>query len=155
MANPITLPRGAEAAAASAPGLRTRMRRGLWGYIFVSPWILIYAVFGLYPLLLSFYLTFFTYSFVRPEDYVFVGIGNWIQGLMDPLFWKSISNILYNQVIFIALTNIIGLATALLLYKVVFAGRIFRTIYFMPVITSVVVLMAIGGYLAGPEGPVQ
>ena len=131
------------------------MRRGLWGYIFVSPWILIYTAFGLYPLLLSFYLTFFTYSFVRPEDYVFVGIGNWIQGIMDPLFWKSMVNILYNQVIFIALTNIIGLATALLLYKVVFGGRIFRTIYFMPVITSVVVLMAIGGYLAGPEGPVQ
>ncbi len=155
MANPITLSRGAGAAAAGGTNLRTRMRRGLWGYIFVSPWILIYAVFGLYPLLLSFYLTFFTYSFVRPEDYVFVGIGNWIQGLMDPLFWKSIVNILYNQVIFIALTNIIGIATALLLYKVVFAGRIFRTIYFMPVITSVVVLMAIGNYLTSPEGPVQ
>jgi ABC-type sugar transport system permease subunit len=84
-----------------------------------------------------------------------VGVGNWIQGVSDPLFWKSIVNIFYNQVIFIALTNIIGLATALLLYKVVLGGRIFRTIYFMPVITSVVVLMAIGNYLASPEGPVQ
>lgn len=155
MANSITLEREAAKGTTRGPSLRTRMRRGLWGYIFVSPWILIYTAFGLYPLLLSFYLTFFTYSFVRPEDYVFVGIGNWIQGIMDPLFWKSILNILYNQVIFIALTNIIGLATALLLYKVVFGGRVFRTIYFMPVITSVVVLMAIGGYLAGPEGPVQ
>ncbi len=155
MANSKTFDRGAGLVAASRTSLRTRMRRGLWGYIFVSPWILIYVAFGLYPLLLSFYLTFFTYSFVRPEDYVFVGIGNWIQGITDPLFWKSVFNIFYNQVIFIALTNIIGLATALLLYKVVFGGRIFRTVYFMPVITSVVVLMAIGGYLAGPEGPVQ
>ena len=156
MANPITLERRAQAwTTQQGPNLRTRMRRGFWGYLFVSPWILVYAAFGLYPLLLSFYLTFFTYSFVRPEDYVFVGIGNWIQGLLDPLFWKSIVNIFYNQVIFIALTNIIGLVTALLLYKVVKGGRIFRTIYFMPVITSVVVLMAIGGYLASPEGPVQ
>jgi ABC-type sugar transport system permease subunit len=116
---------------------------------------LVYVVFGLYPLLLSFYLTFFTYSFVRPDDYIFVGVGNWIEGLIDPLFWKSVFNIFYNQVIFIALTNTIGLVTALLLYKIVRGGRIFRTIYFMPVITSVVVLMAIGGYLVNPEGPIQ
>jgi len=116
------------------------MRRGLWGYVFISPWILVYAAFGLYPLLLSFYLTFFTYSFVRPEDYVFVGIGNWIQGMLDPLFWRSVVNILYNQVIFIALTNILGLGTAILLYKVVNFGRLFRTIYFMPVVISIVVV---------------
>jgi ABC-type sugar transport system permease subunit len=131
------------------------MQNGLWGYIFISPWIIIYTAFGLYPLLLSFYLTFFTYSFVRPEDYIFVGLGNWIQGITDPLFWQSVVNIFYNQIIFIALTNIIGLGIALLLYKIVFGGRIFRTLYFMPVITSVVVLMAIGGYLAGPQGPIQ
>jgi ABC-type sugar transport system permease subunit len=75
--------------------------------------------------------------------------------MLDPLFWQSLINILYNQVIFIALTNTIGLVTALLLYKVVRGGRIFRTIYFMPVITSVVVLMSIGGYLVSPEGPIQ
>ena len=155
MANPISLERGTSPATRRGSNLRARMRRGFWGYVFVSPWILIYTVFGLYPLLLSFYLTFFTYSFVRPEDYVFVGIGNWIQGILDPLFWQSVVNILYNQVIFIAFTNIAGIASALLLYKIMFGGRIFRTIYFMPVITSVVVLMAIGGYLASPEGPVQ
>jgi ABC-type sugar transport system permease subunit len=155
MANPIALERETGLPAQKGPNLRARMRQGIWGYIFIAPWILIYAVFGLYPLLLSFYLTFFTYSFVRPEDYVFVGVGNWIRGMLDPLFWQSLINILYNQVIFIALTNTIGLVTALLLYKVVRGGRIFRTIYFMPVITSVVVLMSIGGYLVSPEGPIQ
>jgi len=133
----------------------TRIRRGGWGYIFVFPWILVYLVFGLYPLLLSFYLTFFTYSFVTPEDYVFVGLGNWLRGFLDPLFWKGITNIFYNQVIFILVTNVIGLLTAFLLYKVTFAGRIFRTIYFMPVITSVVVLMVVGNYLTSPQGPIQ
>lgn len=132
-----------------------RARRYSWGYVFVSPWILLYAAFGIYPLVLSFYLTFFTYSFIRPEDYVFVGIGNWFQGLADPLFWQGVFNIFYNQAIFIALTLGVGLLTALLLYKTVYLGRIFRTIYFMPVITSVVVLMAIGNYMFSPEGPLQ
>ncbi|MCE7988559.1 MAG: sugar ABC transporter permease [Caldilinea sp. CFX5] len=132
-----------------------RIRQNVWGYIFVAPWIVLYLAFGLYPLALSFYLTFFEYSFIRPEDYVFVGIGNWVRGLRDPLFWQSVLNIFYNQAIFIGLTLGLGLVSALLLYQAVRGGRLFRTIYFMPVVTSVVVLMAIGSYLVSPDGPLQ
>jgi ABC-type sugar transport system permease subunit len=138
-------------------------RRSLWsrmstyrlGYLFVLPWVLIYAIFGIYPLLLSFYLTFLDYSFVRPEDMAFVGMGNWIRGLTDPLFWQSIFNILYNQTIFIVLKNGLGLMTALLLKQVTWGGRIFRTIYFLPVLISVIVMTTIGEYLVSPAGPLQ
>jgi ABC-type sugar transport system permease subunit len=135
--------------------LRQRIRRNFWGYIFVSPWVLLYAVFGLYPLILSFYLTFFNFSFVRPENLEFVGVGNWSRGIQDALFWKSIFNIFYNQAIFILLKNTLGLLTALSLKRVTWGGRILRTIYFLPVVVSVVVLMTIGGYMVGPEGPLQ
>jgi multiple sugar transport system permease protein len=132
-----------------------RVRRYFWGYVFVAPWVILYLAFGLYPLMLSFYLTFFDYSFIQPENYVFTGIGNWLRGLTDPLFWKSVVNILYNQAIFISLILGMGLLSALLLYKSTRGGRFFRTIYFMPVVTSVVVLMAIGDYLVSPSGPLQ
>lgn len=135
--------------------LLTRIRRHKWGYIFVSPWVLIYAVFGMYPLLLSFYLTFFNYSFVRPQDETFVGPGNWLRGITDGLFWLALFNIVYNQVIFITLKNGLGLGIALLLKRITKGGRIFRTIYFMPVITSPVVLVLVGSYIVGPGGPVQ
>jgi ABC-type sugar transport system permease subunit len=146
------------ASTASQPGKRSlgsRIRENFWGYIFVSPWVLLYLVFGLYPFLLSFYLTFFNYSFVRPEDMAFTGIGNWARGLFDPLFWKSIFNISYNQLVFILLKNGLGLLTAVMLSRVIFGGKLFRTIYFMPVVTSVVVLITIGNYLVSPEGPIQ
>lgn len=135
--------------------LGTRIKRYFWGYLFVSPWVLLYVVFGLYPLLLSFYLTFFTYSFVRPDDMVFVGIGNWLRGLTDPLFWKGVFNIFYNQAIFIVLKNGLGLIAALMLARIIKGSRLYRTIYFTPVVVSVVVLMAIGNYLTSPTGPVQ
>ena len=61
------------------------MRRDGWGYLFVLPWVLLYLAFGIYPLLLSFYLTFFNYSFTNPGALEFVGVGNWIRGLLDPL----------------------------------------------------------------------
>lgn len=155
MANTMSLSRHRTIEQQKSPRLWQRMRRYFWGYLFVAPWVLVYVVFGLYPLLLSFYLTFFDYSFVRPEDYIFVGIGNWLRGLLDPLFWQSIFNILYNQAIFITLTLGLGLLSALLLSKVTRGGSFFRTIYFMPVVTSVVVLMAIGNYLVSPTGPIQ
>lgn len=139
----------------TAPTLRQRMLRYYWGYLFILPWVLLYAVFGLYPLVLSFYLTFFDYSFVQPDNRAFVGLGNWLTGVTDPLFWKSLFNIIYNQVIFIFLKNGLGLLTAVLVFRVKYGGRLLRTIYFMPVLTSVMVLMVIGGYLASPTGPVQ
>jgi ABC-type sugar transport system permease subunit len=155
MAQSVVVASKPPAARRGTPGIWVRMRRYFWGYIFVAPWIILYLAFGLYPLTLSFYLTFFDYSFIRPEDYVFTGIGNWMRGLSDPLFWRSVLNIFYNQVIFITLTLGLGLFSALLLYKAVRGGRVFRTIYFMPVVTSVVVLMAIGNYLVSPGGPLQ
>jgi ABC-type sugar transport system permease subunit len=151
----VQLSKPAPDASPNGARLWRRMARYRWGYIFVAPWILLYAIFGIYPLALSFYLTFFNYSFVRPDDLAFVGIGNWIRGIQDPLFWQSIFNILYNQVVFIGLTLSLGLATALLLKQLTKGGRIFRTIYFIPVVTSVIVLMAIGSYLTGASGPIQ
>ena len=126
-----------------------------WGYILVLPWALVYLAFGIYPLLLSFYLTFFTYNFIKPADLAFVGLGNWTAALRDPLFWHSILNILYNQVIFVALTLVIGLVVALLLQRITRFGRFFRTIYFIPTVVSVVVVMTIGGWMISPTGPLQ
>ena len=146
---------GQPGAARSGPSIWRRLSLYRWGIIFVLPWVLLYAIFGLYPLALSFYLTFFTYSFARPDDLAFVGLGNWIRGIVDPLFWRSIFNIFYNQIIFIALKNGLGLLTALLLKQIIWGGRIFRTIYFIPVLTSVIVLTTLGQYLASPTGPLQ
>ena len=137
------------------PALFRRMQKHKWGYLFVAPWVILFAVFGIYPLALSFYLTFFDFSFTNPERLRFVGIGSWVRGVTDPLFWLALWNIIYNQTIFIVLKNGLGLITALLLHRVTFLGRFFRTVYFMPVVTSVIVLMTIGTYLVNPGGPIQ
>lgn len=139
----------------SARVVLKQMARHRWGYVFVAPWVLIYLAFGIYPLFLSFYLTFFSYNFINPADQAFVGVGNWVAGLSDALFWRSMLNILYNQVIFIGLTLVIGLGIALLLHSVTRFGRFFRTIYFIPTVVSIVVVMSIGNYLVGPGGPLQ
>jgi ABC-type sugar transport system permease subunit len=71
------------------------------------------------------------------------------------LFWKGLTNIILNQAVFIFLKNGLGLIIAAMLFRIKFGGRFYRTIYFLPVITSTVVLMTIGDNLAGPGGPIQ
>ena len=132
-----------------------QIRKSRWGYIFISPWVLLYSLFGIYPLVLSFYLTFFEYNFVQPRDQAFVGVSNWLQGIADANFWRSLFNVVYNQVIFITLTIGLGLVVAVLIKQVRWGARFFRTIFFTPTIVSIVVVMIIGNYIVGPTGPVQ
>ncbi len=129
--------------------------RQKWGYLFVFPWIIYFSVFLLYPILLSFKNSFLDINLLNPANASFVGFGNWLEIAGDFLFWRSMFNIIYNQLIFIIISFIIGLSFALLLNEVKSGGAVFRTIYFLPVITSITVAMIIFDFLSGPQGPVQ
>ena len=129
--------------------------RRKWGIIFISPWILYFLVFLAYPMALAFKNSFLKINLIQPEKATFVGFENWINVATDGLFWKSIFNILFNQSIFIGLTFVISLGLALVLTKIKFAGSLFRTIYFIPVITSMVVAMLIFNNMTSPAGPIQ
>lgn len=126
-----------------------------WACLFISPWVIYFVIFSIYPILLAFKNSFLDINLLQPEKAQFVGFQNWIKSAIDPLFWKSMFNILYNQSIFIGLTFVISLALALILNEVKKFGSLFRTIYFIPVITSITVAMIIFNYLSGAGGPVQ
>jgi multiple sugar transport system permease protein len=126
-----------------------------WGIFFISPWILFFLIFSVYPIMLAFKNSFLDINLVQPEKARFVGFENWVNAIMDPLFWQSIFNIIYNQSIFIILTLVIGLLLAHLLTEIKFAASFFRTVYFLPVIVSLPVAMIIFSYIASPAGPLQ
>lgn len=126
-----------------------------WGYFFISPFIIYFIVFLLYPIYIAVKNSFLDVNMLAVEKAKFVGFGNWINAMIDPLFWKSILNILFNQFIFITLSFVVALLLALLLNEIKKGGSFFRTIYFLPVITSITVAMLIFQYMASPEGPLQ
>ncbi|WP_298837071.1 carbohydrate ABC transporter permease [Clostridium sp.] len=126
-----------------------------WGILFVSPWVIYFFVFLAYPMALAFKNSYLSINLIQPERATFVGFENWINVATDGLFWKSMFNILFNQSIFIALTFIISLSLALILTKIKLGGSLFRTIYFIPMVTSVVIAMLIFNYISSPTGPIQ
>lgn len=124
-------------------------------YVFITPWVLYFAIFMLYPFFLSFENSFLDINILNPENTKFVGAGNWINVAADFRFWQSILNVFFNQIIFITLSFVISLGAALMLNEITVLSSLFRTILFIPVVTSVTVAMLIFDFLAGPTGPIQ
>lgn len=124
-------------------------------YVFLAPWVIYMSVFIIYPFLLSFVSSFLDVNILSPENTRFVGFANWAAIGLDFVFWKSLLNVVYNQIIFIGLSFTIALGLALLLNEITKYASLFRTIMFIPVITSITVAMVIMDFLSGPAGPVQ
>lgn len=115
--------------------------RERWGYLFIAPFFLLYAVFGLYPTLFSFYLSFTNWKGTGPQE--FVGLANYARVLKDGLFWQSMWNSALILMLHLPLMLLAALVLAVLLNSRRVRGfRIFRTMIFLPFITN----MAAAGF---------
>ncbi len=127
--------------------------RSKTGWLFASPWIITFLLFWLVPLVYSFVLGFTDYRLLKP-GFNWVGIGNYIELLGHEEFLTALKNTFIFVLGTIPFTTIIALFFALLLNRK-FKGRtFFRAGYFMPSITSMVVIALIftnlysrGGYI--------
>jgi len=119
-----------------------RLRRRLWqersAYLFIAPGAIIFSVFTLGGMLFAFYLTFHRWSIIEPEK-PYVGMLNYQDMVNDERFVQSILNTVYFTGASIPLTMVIGLTLALLLNQPIRGRAIFRTAYYLPVITPFVV----------------
>ncbi len=130
------------------------MNKGRWsGYLFISPWIITFALFWIYPLFYSLFLAFTDYRLLR-KSYHLVGLENFKNLLADQSFLLALKNTFIFVFGTIPITTTIALILALLIERN-FKGRaLFRSGFFIPSITSMVVIALIftnlysrGGYL--------
>lgn len=127
----------------------TNSQRTAW--TFVAPAIFVIAIFFALPvfaaLLLSF-TDFDLYALADMKNLRFVGLGNYVDVLHTPLFWKSLINTLYFVLVGVPLSIATSLGAALLLNSPLarFKG-FYRTALFAPVVTTVVAVAVIWRYL--------
>lgn len=133
--------------------LRTHSRATAWAL--ASPWVLSFALFGLYPFLFSLGASFTDYSPIRAGGTRFVGLANYAQALTDAQFWSSLANTAFFVVGTIPFTTSLALALALAVQPA-FRGRtLFRLGFFVPSVVSVVVLSLVFKGLYSPRGPLN
>jgi multiple sugar transport system permease protein len=112
-------------------------KRNLWiGLAFISPWIVGFLVFTLFPVCASVYFSFCDYDVLTKP--VWIGTLNYSDMVTDSVFWKSLYNTLYYALFSLPLALIIALIVAVLLNQDVKGRSIFRAVYFLPSLVPVV-----------------
>jgi len=127
------------------------LEKPLITWTFLSPWLVTLAIFWLYPLLYSFYLSFTQYS-VLARKATWIGLANYERLLDDPVFWKALINTVIFVVGTIPFTTVFALLLAVLLNKNIAWKSFYRASYFIPSVTSIVVLSLVFTNLYAHDG---
>ncbi len=128
---------------------RSPARRGgrALPYLFLLPGLALFATFILWPMLYSLRISFYDWNIVQPARSVFLGLQNYQDALEDPIFQRAVGNTVLYVVVTVPGQIALGVLVALLLNQK-FPGRtLFRTLYYLPVITSWVIVTLLFEYL--------
>jgi multiple sugar transport system permease protein len=130
-------------------------RAGRAGWLFIAPAITLIAVFFFLPVGASLLLSitdFDLYAVANPSNVRIVGARNYIDLLHNPTFWLALKNTFYFALIGGPLTVATSLGAALLVNaKVVRFKTFFRTVYFLPFVTTLVAVAIVWRYLYHPQ----
>ena len=114
-----------------------QIRKNWSAYLFLGPGLIHFAIFTVFAVVFAFYISFHEWNIVKP-DKPFVGLDNYRQLFVDPRFHRAVLNTL-TFMVGVPLNMISGLLVALLLNTKVRGQAIFRTMYYIPVVTPLVV----------------
>ncbi len=124
-------------------------RETLVGLILLSPALIILLVFRILPILYSFRMSLFDWGLAGPVR--FVGLNNYLELFHDPKFLSSLVNTLYYTIGVVPLTMACALFFAILLNQSLKGRGLFRTLYYLPVVTSVVAISVVWRWLFNPD----
>lgn len=118
-------------------GLLQRIWKNRIVYLFISPFYILFLIFGLFPLLWSFYLTFHEWNGLSPM--VPIGLGNYAALLRDNTFFDALSNTAIYWVVDIVFILSLAMIFASLLHNAwLKGGKVFTVALFLPYVTATV-----------------
>lgn len=128
---------------------RKDVMENIAGYFFILPSTILLLAFIIYPLISSFYNSFTSWNLIT--DARFVGLRNYTELVKDGEFWKSLGNTLLYAVIIIPFSLVFGFVLAFLIQKPGRINVIYRTMYFIPRVTSMVAMSSVWLFLYNPQ----
>lgn len=128
---------------------RLDQRNFFKGLAFISPWLIGFLIFTVWPIIASFYYSLCFFDGVSQPH--FVGLQNYRSLVSDPIFWRS----LWNTLTFVGLWVPLGLGfclcAAMLLNQGVHGQSVFRTLYYIPSITPIVAVSVLWMWVFQPQ----
>lgn len=126
-----------------------RIREALVGYLFLLPSLVPLAVFTLYPLAYSGYLSLTRWNLLSPAK-PFVGLRNYAQFAADPTLHRAVLNTALYAAVVVPGGMLVGFALALLLNRPLLLLSLWRTIFFLPTVVPLAVLSALWLWIYDP-----
>lgn len=124
------------------------------GYLFAAPWLIGFVVLMAFPLFYSLYLSF-TNATTTSISTQWRGISYYKTILADPVFWGSVSNTLKFVLLSVPLNLLFSLYLALLLNAKVPGRKLFRALYYIPTLVTIVAVVYLWRQLLGSSGVIN
>lgn len=111
-------------------------------FLFVVPALVFFCMFTIYPLFMTFYLSFFGWDGVSAQM-TYVGLKNFKDAFTDGPFWQSMLNSVYYAILAMLIMNPLAVVLAVLVHSRAKFARFYRVVYYIPPLMSALVV----GYL--------
>lgn len=131
---------------------KLQWRRTLTAYAFMAPALILFLLFVFLPIAGSLPLSLFDYSVIGETK--FIGFANFARAFQDKNFWLSIENSLL-FVLVVPPIQLFSIILAVLVNHKLAGIGFFRFLYYIPVVTSMVAVSIIWGFLFNPDGIVN
>lgn len=121
-------------------GLLSRMAKYRFAYLWISPFFILFAIFGVYPVFYSLALAFFNWP--GYGEWKWIGLDNFVILLaQDEYFWQVLWNTIYLWIVIVPLRTLLSLVLAAVFNSPeVKAKALFRVLYILPFVTSSIVV---------------
>jgi multiple sugar transport system permease protein len=130
---------------------RKKVQEALTGYLFISPWLFIFFTFILFSLGYALYLSFTRYNLLSAPQWR--GLEGYKRVLTDSLFLqKALPNTFKYALIVVPIQTVISLILAFAMDQKLRLRRLFRTVFYLPSVTSSVVISLIFVWLFAAQG---
>ena len=125
-------------------------------WLFAAPGVVLLVLFVIVPFSLAFWFSFTDQRLLGNDDMGtrFVGLRNYVRLFDDDSFWAAMKNNFFFVTVVAPVQSALALALALLVNKKLAGTRFFRTVYFMPVATTMAVVAVIWSLLYSPDAGV-
>ena len=116
-------------------------------YLFLAPGCALFAIAILYPVGRALQISFYRWSVLPGKASVFVGFGQYSREFRDPVFWRAFGNASFYMAFTVPLQIALGLLVAVLLDSKIRGRGLFRALFYLPVVTSWVVVSLLFKFL--------
>ncbi len=127
--------------------LKNKTNQSIQAALFLLPGFILFLTFIVGPMIYSFRISFFDWNIIFPEKSTWVGLANYLEAIRDPIFRKAVLNNVMYTLVTVPGQMVFGLLVAILLNQQIRGKAAFRVIYYLPVITSWVIVSLLFEYM--------